>query len=593
MKNLCRRMIIFSLVICMAFSVFTGVVYAKDDDTIVILYENDVHCAVEGYSKLAAMKKELSETHTNVGVVSVGDFVQGGTIGAVSKGEYIVNLMNKVGYDAIALGNHEFDYQIPRLNELNDMSNTKFISCNFQKIGENTSYFKPYTIVSYGDVDIAYIAITTPETINSSSPTQFKNEKGELIYTFNEAKLYDVVQVNINAAEAAGADYVIALSHIGYDEAGNLADITDVIENTDGFDVVLDAHSHSVIEEKVVKDKSGDDILLTSTGTKFAYIGKLTIKDGMFDTELVEVKSYTKTDPTVDAYITEINENYAQLGNRKIGESKVEFITHDKNGNRLVRNAETNLGDFCSDALRVMTNADMSFVNGGGLRAPMASGEITFNDIFSVFPFNNQVVTAEISGQILMDFLEMATMNYPKEDGMFPHMSGVTFSVNKSIPTSVKVDENGFFEKVDGAYRVYDVKVLDKISGEYKALDPNGKYVLAGLNYYLLDFGGGATMFKDAKILDAEGTLDVEVLEKYIVEHLKGVVGEEYAEVKPNISFTDGVITETPDNNEQENEETSSPQTGDDAHIAVWTCLAVLSLSGLVALEIYRRKQAQ
>ena len=100
-------------------------------------------------------------------------------------------------------------------------------------------------------------------------------------------------------------------------------------------------------------------------------------------------------------------------------------------------------------------------------------------------------------------------------------------------------------------------------------------------------------MFKDAKILDAEGTLDVEVLEKYIVEHLKGVVGEEYAEVKPNISFTDGVITETPDNNEQENEETSSPQTGDDAHIAVWTCLAVLCLSGLVALEIYRRKQAQ
>ena len=424
----------------MALSVFTGVVYAKDTDTIVILYENDVHCAVEGCSKLAAMKNELLETHTNVGVVSVGDFVQGGTLGAVSKGEYIVNLMNKVGYDAIALGNHEFDYQLPRLNELNAMSNTKFISCNFQKIGEDKSYFEPYTIVSYGNVDVAYIAITTPETINSSSPAQFKNDKGELIYTFNESKLYDIVQTNINAAETAGADYVIALSHIGYDESGNLADITDVIENTDGFDVVLDAHSHSVIEEKVIKDKSGDDVLLTSTGTKFEYIGKLTIKNGAFDTELVEVESYTKTDPVVDAYITEINENYAQLGNRKIGESKVEFITHDKDGNRLVRNAETNLGNFCSDALRVMTGADMSFVNGGGLRAPMESGDITFNDIFSVFPFNNQIVTAEISGQILIDFLEMAVMNYPEEDGSFPHMSGVTFSVNKSIPTSVKVD---------------------------------------------------------------------------------------------------------------------------------------------------------
>ena len=596
MKKLCKRIITFSLVLCMALSVFTGVVYAADTDTVVILYENDVHCAVEGYSKLAAMKNELSETYTNVGVVSVGDFVQGGTLGAVSKGEYIVNLMNKVGYDAIALGNHEFDYQLPRLNELNAMSNTKFISCNFHKIGEDKSYFEPYTIVSYGNVDVAYIAITTPETINSSSPAQFKNDKGELIYTFNESKLYDIVQTNINAAETAGADYVIALSHIGYDESGNLADITDVIENTDGFDVVLDAHSHSVIEEKVIKDKSGDDVLLTSTGTKFEYIGKLTIKNGAFDTELVEVESYTKTDPVVDAYITEINENYAQLGNRKIGESKVEFITHDKDGNRLVRNAETNLGNFCSDALRVMTGADMSFVNGGGLRAPMESGDITFNDIFSVFPFNNQIVTAEISGQILIDFLEMAVMNYPEEDGSFPHMSGVTFSVNKSIPTSVKVDANGFFEKVDSAYRVYNVKVLDKTSGEYKALDPNGKYVLAGFNYFLLDFGGGMTMFKDAKILDAEGTLDVELLENYIVEHLGGVIGEEYAEVKPNISFTDGVITETPDNNEnneQEDKEPSSPQTGDNSYIVVWALLAVLSLSALVILGIYRRKEIQ
>ena len=596
MKNLCKKIITFTLALCMALSVFTGVVYAKDNDTIVILYENDVHCAVEGYSKLAAMKNELMESYANVGVVSVGDFVQGGTLGAVSKGEYIVNLMNKVGYDAIALGNHEFDYQLPRLNELNAMSNTKFISCNFQKIGEDKSYFEPYTIVSYGNVDVAYIAITAPETINSSSPAQFKNDKGELIYTFNESKLYDIVQTNINAAETAGADYVIALSHIGYDESGNLADITDVIENTDGFDVVLDAHSHSVIEEKVIKDKSGDDVLLTSTGTKFEYIGKLTIKNGAFDTELVEVESYTKTDPVVDAYITEINENYAQLGNRKIGESKVEFITHDKDGNRLVRNAETNLGNFCSDALRVMTGADMSFVNGGGLRAPMEVGDITFNDIFSVFPFNNQIVTAEISGQILIDFLEMAVMNYPEEDGSFPHMSGVTFSVNKSIPTSVKVDANGFFEKVDGAYRVYNVKVLDKTIGEYKALDPNGKYVLAGFNYFILDFGGGMTMFKDAKILDAEGTLDVELLENYIVEHLGGVIGEEYAEVKPNISFTDGVITETPDNNEnneQEDKEPSSPQTGDNSYIVVWILLAVLSLSALVAFGIYRRKVTQ
>ena len=596
MKRLFINVVSFSLVLCMFLSAFAGSAYAEDTDTIVILYENDVHCAVEGYSKLAAMKNELSENYANVGVVSVGDFVQGGTLGAVSKGEYIVNLMNRVGYDAIALGNHEFDYQLPRLIELNDISDTKFISCNFQKIGEDTSYFEPYKLVSYGDVDIAYIAITTPETITSSSPAQFRNEDGELIYTFNEATLYDVVQANINAAENAGADYIIALSHIGYDELGSFSDITDVIENTDGFDVVLDAHSHSVIEEKVIKDKSGDDVLLSSTGTKFQYIGKLTISGGVFDTELIEVESYTKTDPTVDAYIAEIYESYAPLGNRIIGESKVDFITHDKDGNRLVRNEETNLGDFCSDALRIMTDADMSFVNGGGLRAPMESGDVTFNDIFSVFPFNNQIVTAEISGQILIDFLEMAVMNYPEEDGSFPHMSGVTLSVNTSIPSSVKVEENGDFESVDGEYRVYNVKVLDKTSGEYKELNPDEKYVIAGFNYFLLDFGGGMTMFKNAKILNAEGVLDVELLESFIVEQLGGVIGEEYAEVKPNISFTDGVITESPDNpenNEQENEEPSSPPTGDAPYVLVYIVLEVLGICLLVTSGYCQKRKAQ
>ena len=142
----------------------------QKDETVVILYENDVHCAIDGYSKLSAMKKDLTNKYDHVGVVSSGDFVQGGTIGAVSKGEYIINLMNLVGYDALTLGNHEFDYQLPRLSELVQKMNTKPVSCNFYKIGEKESYFKPYNIVSYGDIDIAYIGITTTETISSSTP---------------------------------------------------------------------------------------------------------------------------------------------------------------------------------------------------------------------------------------------------------------------------------------------------------------------------------------------------------------------------------------------------------------------------------------
>ena len=535
-----KRLLSCIVCICMVLCSLNAATFAKDSETIVILYENDVHCAVEGYSKLAAMKNELKSEYEYVGVVSSGDFVQGGTLGAVSKGEYIVELMNLVGYDAIAPGNHEFDYTISRLTELYELSETKYISCNFAKIGEEKTYFEPYTIVSYGDVDIAYIGIITPETITSARPSQFRNENGEIIYTFNESRLYEFVQESIDEATENGADYVIALSHIGYDESGELNDVTDVIENTDGLDVVLDAHSHSVIEEKIVKDKSGDDVLLSSTGTGFENIGKLTIANGEFDTELVKTETYTKTDADVDAYIAEINESYAELGNRKIGESKVELITHNEEGTRLVRTAETNLGNLCSDALFFVTNADVSYVNGGGLRAPIKSGDMTFNDIYSVFPFNNRIVTAEITGQVLLDMLEMSMISYPQEDGAFPHMSGITFSVNKSIPSSIKVDENGFFTKVDGDYRVYDVKVLDKESGIYKALELDRKYILAAADYYILNFGSGMSMFKDAKVVESEGMLDVEVLERYITDNLNGVIGEEYKDVVNRITFTDG-----------------------------------------------------
>ena len=535
-----KRLLSCIVCLCMMLCSLNAATFAKDSETIVILYENDVHCAVEGYSKLVAMKNELKSEYEYVGVVSSGDFVQGGTLGAVSKGEYIVELMNLVGYDAIAPGNHEFDYTISRLTELYELSETKYISCNFAKIGEEKTYFEPYTIVSYGDVDIAYIGIITPETITSARPSQFRNENGEIIYTFNESRLYELVQESIDEATEDGADYVIALSHIGYDESGELNDVTDVIENTEGLDVVLDAHSHSVIEEKIVKDKSGDDVLLSSTGTGFENIGKLTIANGEFDTELVKTETYTKTDADVDAYIAEINESYAELGNRKIGESKVELITHNEEGVRLVRTAETNLGNLCSDALFFVTNADVSYVNGGGLRAPIKSGDMTFNDIYSVFPFNNRIVTAEITGQVLLDMLEMSMISYPQEDGAFPHMSGITFSVNKSIPSSIKVDENGFFTKVDGDYRVYDVKVLDKESGNYKALELDKKYILAAADYYILNFGSGMSMFKDAKVVESEGMLDVEVLERYITDNLNGVIGEEYKDVLNRITFTDG-----------------------------------------------------
>ena len=600
-----KKIILVVLSLILVLGMFPTVTFAEaTSDDIIILYENDVHCAVEGYSKLSAMKKELKQTYEHVGVVSCGDYIQGSSLGAISRGEYIIELMNLVGYDAVTLGNHEFDFRLDRLEELVAMMATKPVCCNFQEIGEDTSYFDPYKIVSYGDVDIAYIGITTPSTISSSSPAQFKDENGNYKYSFNLTTLYEVVQENIDAAEAEGADYIIAISHIGYAEDeiyGDLEDVEDLIKNTDGLDVVLDAHSHSVIEGMEITDKGGNEVLLSSTGTKFENIGKLTISNGEIKTELIKTDDYQGADPIVDAKLNEINGEYATLGERKVAFSQVDLITHDADDNRLVRTSETNLGNLCADAVRYAMDADVGYMNGGGLRAAFQNGDITFNDLLSVFPFNNTVVLAEVSGQTLKDMMEMAVMSWPDEGGSFPHLSGITFSVNTAIPSSVVVNELEEFVEISGEYRVYDIEVFDKETGKYEPLSLSKTYTLAASNYFLLEYGSGMTMLKDAKIIQNEGMLDVEALERYIVEALDGTIGEEYAEVKNNITFTEGIIEDPADNNNQENNDQESQENNNqgendqkqpkDTIYIVWIIVAVVGVSNLIVTVIVIKKR--
>ena len=112
-----------------------------------------------------------------------------------------------------------------------------------------------------------------------------------------------------------------------------------------------------------------------------------------------------------------------------------------KNGGTVVFPTETVYG-LGADALKEVTNADIAYVNGGGVRAPINVGDVTYNDIYNVFPFNNKLVVAEATGKTIRDMLEMAVMNYPAQDGSFPHVAGMTFSVDKSIPSSVKIDSD-------------------------------------------------------------------------------------------------------------------------------------------------------
>ncbi|MBQ8534028.1 MAG: bifunctional metallophosphatase/5'-nucleotidase [Clostridia bacterium] len=568
--------VILSIVMMVSFSV---VFVSAENEEIVILYENDVHCAVDAYAKLAAMKKELKTASNYVGVVSCGDYIQGSSIGAISQGGYVVELMNLVGYDAVTLGNHEFDYRIERLNELIALMNTKPVCSNFKSTATNKTVFEPYTIISYGDTDIAYIGVTTPDTITSSSPSQFLNDKEEYIYSFCGDSLYSTVQQSINEARSKGADYVIALTHLGTENVYEQWSAQTLVKNTDGLDAVLDGHSHSVVEQLKVKDKSGDEVVISSTGTKFANIGKLTIKNGQLSTELIKVEEYTKTDDTVSNRIKEINEEFSQLGDRKIGVSKVELITHDEKGNRLIRNTQTNAGDFCADAFRVVTGADIGMVNGGGIREKLDKGDITFNDILNIFPYNNRVVVKKVTGQQVVDMLELGLVNYPNEDGTFQHVSGLTFEIDKDLKSTVELDDKLMFVGVKGERRVKNVKVLQ--NGKYEDIDLKKQYTLASHNYLLIDLGGGATMFKDCEVVSDNGMLDVELLEEYITEHLNGEIGTEYASSQNRIKLY------TAPKEEQE-----KVDTGDDTPVLPTTITFFSSLYALCIL-FYKKKETK
>lgn len=583
-----KRLMAFLMAFCMICMYMPTSTYAEEKSDIVILFENDVHCAVDGYTKLLAMKDEILRNTKYVGVVSVGDYVQGSSLGAISKGEYIVNIMNMVGYDAVTLGNHEFDYKMPRLMELVDIMDTKPVCSNFRKIEDKKSVFEPYTIVSYGDVDIAYVGITTPDTLTSSSPAQFKDENGDYVYTFSGKNLYKVVQKSIDAAKADGAEYIVGLSHLGTEDVNEKWSAQMLINNTEGFDVVLDGHSHSVVEKMTVKDKNGKKVIVASTGTKFANIGKLTISaEGKINTELISTETYDKTDEKVAEYIAQLNEEYAELGNRKIGTSKVNLTTVDADGNRIIRNAETNLGDLCADAFREVTGADIGFINGGGIRTDIAKGEITFNDILSVYPFNNLVCVVEVTGQNIVDMLELGVLNYPEEDGTFQHVSGIAFNLDDTIDSSVKLDANMIFVSVDGARRVNNVKVLNKKTGEYEPIDLDKTYTLASHSYLLLEQGGGASMFKNAKVIKNDGMLDVELLEIYIAEHLGGVVGKEYAESQNRITI--GKIEEAEKQTETTEEMENVPETGD--NIFDNNIYLILAAVAVVAVSVMMQKK--
>ena len=523
-----------------------GTASASAGDGIVVLYTNDVHCTKDdgmSYAAIASYKAQMEAAYgaDNVTLVDNGDAIQGGILGSLSKGSWIVDIMNNVGYDIAIPGNHEFDFGMDTFLDIaKNQADYTYVSCNFvDAVGQ--AVLEPYTMVTYGDVDVAYVGISTPETLTKSAPAYFQDDAGNYIYGFcqgsNGKELYDKVQATVDAARGAGADYVVALAHLGEDAQSTPWMSTEVIANTTGIDAVLDGHSHTVEPSKLVKNADGEDVLLSQTGTKAESVGKLVIAaDGTMTAELVAlagVDTASQAYTSAKTFIEGIQAEYKAMSEEVVATSSVDLTVNDPyTGERAVRSAETNLGDLCADAYRILLGADIGFVNGGGVRDNIAAGDITYGNIIAVHPFGNLACLVEVSGQQILDALELGSMQAGvSESGGFLQVSGIKYTVDTSIPTSVQLDDAGNFVQVSGARRVKDVQVLDSETGAYAPIDAAATYTLASHNYMLKDGGDGYAMFgaNNVTILQDEVMVDNEVLITYIKDELGGVVGQQYA----------------------------------------------------------------
>ena len=502
-------------------------VLANADD-IVVYYTNDVHTYIDGglsYDNIADLKTETAKQAAGVLLVDAGDAVQGTAYGSMDKGETIIELMNASGYDVATLGNHEFDYGMERMLELVEMADYPYISSNFHHIVngyDGATVLPSVHYATFGDTKIAFVGITTPESFTKSTPSYFQDENGNYIYGIAGGSkgwaLYDAVQAAIEDARYFnGADYVIALGHLGDDKASKPWTSEEVIANTYGLDAFIDGHSHSTVPMKEVKNMDGKTVILTQTGEYFGAIGKMTISaDGSLKTELVT--EWTGSDAEVkaikDEWIAQID---TQLG-EVIGTAEVTFDNYDENGNRLVRKQETNTGDFAADALYYLfdnmdLDVDVAIMNGGGVRNKAITGELSYKTMKEIHTFGNVACLQTVTGQQIVDALEWGARQTPEvEVGGFLHVAGMKYDVDATVVSSVQYDDKTVWTGAPtGEYRVKNVQVFNKTTGEFEPIDLTAEYNLAGYNYTLRDLGDGFAMFDGAvNVLDY-------VMEDYMV----------------------------------------------------------------------------
>ena len=540
-----KKLLAVLLVLCMIFTLTCTALAVEGDASMagktVILHSNDVHGNLEGYAKMAALRDEYASKGAEVILADCGDFIQGTTYVSLSKGANAVKMMNEVGYDVATFGNHEFDFGYENLMNILQDAKFKVICGDVMKDGK--TIVDGTLIIEKGGVKVGFFGLETPETYTKVNPGLIQG-----LSFLQKEELYKCAQSMVDQLKADGADVIVGLVHLGMDaeSAGNQS--KDVMEHVTGIDMLLDGHSHTVMTPGVAEFKTGvdeegndvtvanpcPDLPIQSTGTKFAYIGVVVI-DGA--SKKIESQTLVST--------ADIPDNEAVLAKAKELEKAVDdeygaaFAKSDVdlNGAKAPgnRTEETNLGDLICDAmlwtvlkdaseLKVPVENVVALTNGGGIRAPIAKGDVTMKDINTVLPFGNTVAVVYVTGAELLEALEASLAFVPDAVGGFPQTAGMQITVNIDEPFNQGDQYPG---STYYAPKTIDRTIIESVNGY--AFDPDATYAVVTNNFCA---AGGDTYYAFKAASDQFDTsipLD-EALVSYIQEVLGGVIGEQYAE---------------------------------------------------------------
>ncbi|MDR0974129.1 MAG: 5'-nucleotidase C-terminal domain-containing protein [Ruminococcus sp.] len=442
-------------------------IFAAEEPDVVIYYTNDIHGYFEGvegnigHDRIAGIYETTKEENINTYLISAGDMIQGTYFVNNNRGEAAMDIMSAAGYQAMTLGNHEFDFGTDRILELRSMfDNPAFMT----QAGFGGIHWAAPVIFETDDYTVGFFGITSPDTQESSNG-------GRDIDFGTKESLVTYANDTASSLKADGVDLVICVAHMGVLDEG-FGTIYDLRDATSGIDLFIDGHSHTQLSD--ITEEDGKP-LIVSAGEYGQELGKVTFtpdENGGFKAAAVSITPE-------EAYATELSEG----GKAKEAEVKAVIdkwaAVADEKGNEVIavnetelkfdrptlRTSESALGDFTADAIRAVSGADIGLMNGGSIKGDLHAGDITVADINTILPYINYIVMAEVDGKTLRATLEHSVSEYPVETGGFLQISGAAFTFNPSAkPGSRVIDITvGGTPLDDNA--IYTVATNDWISG--------------------------------------------------------------------------------------------------------------------------------